>query len=197
MRFRAAVVVAVALVTATAAGCSGDDGAATELPDGGQPTATSPPPTRTPVPAPSKDNTKATKPNDAQASKSPVALDKPTRSGGVVAEVTKIKAVSAKAQLPGEVAGPGLLLTVRLQNKSEDDLDLDVVLVTVYDSTDAPAGEMTMAPNNPMQGSLAPGETASGNYLFTISRSRRSPIVVNVTLPKKTPVMVFRGDAPT
>jgi hypothetical protein len=123
-------------------------------------------------------------------------LDKISSSGGVVAEVTKIKAVSAKAQLPGEVAGPGLLLTVRLRNKSEGDLDLDVVLVTVYDSTKAPAGEMTMAPNSPMRGSLAPGETASGDYLFTIARSRRSPIVVNVTLPTKTPVMVFHGDAP-
>lgn len=200
MKVRSAIVAAVALVTA-AAGCSAGPRAGEQPPDQGpQPSVgSSAEPTRAqtkPVPAPSKGNTEETVSSEPQPSKKPVDLDKSSTSRGVVVEVTDIEAVKAKAQLPGEVSGPGLLISLRVTNKSAQELDLGAVLVTVLDSDEAPGGEMTTAPNDPMKGSLEPGKTAKGAYLFTVPEKRRSPIVINVTLPTDSPVVVFRGDAP-
>lgn len=200
MRVRIEIFAAIALVAAVAVGCSGQSSgedapsqsARSSEHQGSKPTTAK----TEPVPPPSKGNTKETVPSGTQASKKPVGLDESSNSGDVVVKVTDVKTVKAKAQIPGEVSGPGLLISVSVKNNSEKALDLGAVLVTVYDSSDAPAGEMTMAPNKPMKGSLKPGATAKGAYLFTIPKKRRSPIVVNVTLPTGSPVAVFRGDAP-
>lgn len=202
MSVRCSLIAAVAaLVAATAVGCSADAG---QQPQVGESASTSsatsaPNPTKAatkPVQPPTKGNTTETVPAGSQKSSKPVDLDKPSTSGDVVGTVTSLKAVKAKAQLPGEVAGPGLLVSVRLRNESKKPIQLDTVLVTLYDSSKAPGGEMTSAPNKPMKGTLQPGKSAEGDYLFTVPTKRRSPVVVNITLPTGTPVMVFRGDAP-
>lgn len=146
--------------------------------------------------APIPGDSTATVPSPRESTKSPVDLDKPASTGKVVVRVVGLKAVEAKAKIPGEVSGPALAVTVKVLNNSKRPLDTQHLLVTIYDSKQAPGGEMTGAPARPMTGELKPGASASGVYLFTVPVSRRSPVTVNVALPTESPVLVFKGNAP-
>jgi hypothetical protein len=127
--------------------------------------------------------------------KKPVKLDKPSSTGqGVTVRITAAKAIVAKAQLPGEVAGPGVALTLVVHNGSPKPVDLGAVVVTLLDSANAPGDEMSAKPAKPISGILQSGKSATGVYVFTVGRSRRNPISVDVTLTGEAPVLVFKGD---
>jgi hypothetical protein len=128
--------------------------------------------------------------------KKAVKLDKPSAArSGVVVQITEVKAIKAKAQLPGEVAGPAVALTVVVKNSSGKPVDLSAVVVNVLDSDQAPGTEMTAAPAQPLSGQLASGRSRTGVYVFTVGTSRRNPISVTVTLAGEAPVLLFTGDA--
>lgn len=197
MRMRLLAAVTGVTVLAVLSGCTGGAGQSPSgpVPTGvGSPTAAAP---ATSVPPPSPGNTSSTAPNPRESTKPPVKMDEPAKTGKVVATVVKLKAIKAKARMPGEVAGPGLAITVKLVNNSKKAFDSSGVLVTLYDSRNAPGGEMSAPPSNPMTGVLKPGESAQGVYVFTIPVKRRSPVTINLTLPTESPVLAFRGKAPT
>lgn len=206
--------VAVTLLLTLVAACSSDDpgpeataapsptaaatsGSATPVPDPTPTTRTNtlPPPATTPVPPPtpgSVDSTVAPKP---EVSKKPVKLDKPSRTGtGLTAKLVSIKAITAKAQLPGEVAGPALAVTVDVTNTGSKSADLSAVVVTLLDADEAPGSEMTLKPADPLAGKVTAGRTARGVYVFTVPKKKRSPITVTVSF-KDAPVLAFTGDA--
>jgi hypothetical protein len=125
-----------------------------------------------------------------------VELDKPSADGaGVAVRITDVKAITAKAQLPGEVAGPAVALTLKVQNDSSGPVDLSSVVVTLLDADQAPGIEMTAKPSDPLSGTLRAGKSTTGVYVFTVDKSRRNPISVNVTLAGAAPVLLFKGDA--
>ncbi|MET1006927.1 MAG: hypothetical protein ABWX96_15375 [Propionibacteriaceae bacterium] len=128
--------------------------------------------------------------------KPPVKLDKPSNTGsGVTVRITKIKSISSKAQLPGEVAGPAVSLTVTVKNDSAKTLDIGTVVVSLIDSSGAPGNEMTAKPADPLRGTVKSGGTATGVYVFTVDKDKRNPVSVNITLAGAAPVLVFKGDA--
>jgi hypothetical protein len=173
-------------------------GASTGAPSGSAaPSSTLPPPATTPVPAPTPgggiDQTVAPQ---KEVTKKPVKLDKPSDTGeGATVRITSVKAINAKAQLPGEVAGPGVALTVVVKNSSAEPLNIGTVVVSLLDATGAPGNEMSSAPAKPFSGTLASGKTATGVYVFTVGKQRREPISVSVTLTGGAPVLVFKGNA--
>jgi hypothetical protein len=131
-----------------------------------------------------------------EVTKAPVNLRQPSRpSNAVSVRISTIKPITAKAQLPGEVAGPALALTVKIDNQSPQRVDLGSVLVTLADSSGAPGGEMSARPARPLKGRLASQKSASGVYVFTVDEDRRDPIMVLVTLAGETPVLAFKGNA--
>jgi hypothetical protein len=159
------------------------------VPTGAVPTSSVPPPT--------VGSTSGTMPNPKESTKAPVDLNKPAKTGKVVATVVKLRALKkAKARMPGEVAGPALAVTVKLVNNSKKSIDASAVLVTLYDSAKAPGGEMSAPPARPMRGTLKPGGSKTGVWVFTVPVSKRSPVTVNVVLPTESPVLAFRGPAP-
>jgi len=173
-------------------------GPSTGAPSGSTaPSSTLPPPATTPVPAPTPgggiDQTVAPQ---KEVTKKPVKLDKPSDTGeGATVRITSVKALNAKAQLPGEVAGPAVALTVVVKNSSAEPLNIGTVVVSLLDATGAPGNEMSSAPAKPLTGTLASGKTATGVYVFTVGKQRREPISVSVTLTGGAPVLVFKGDA--
>lgn len=173
-------------------------GPSTGAPSGSAaPSSTLPPPATTPVPAPTPgggiDQTVAPQ---KEVTKKPVKLDKPSDTGeGATVRITSVKAINAKAQLPGEVAGPAVALTVVVKNSSAEPLNIGTVVVSLLDATGAPGNEMSSAPAKPLTGTLASGKTATGVYVFTVGKQRREPISVSVTLTGGAPVLVFEGDA--
>ncbi len=155
-----------------------------------------PPPATTAVPAPTPGSTAETVQAKPEVTKKAVELDKPSADGsGVVVRIAGLRAITAKAQLPGEVAGPAVALTVEVENESQRPVDLGAVVVTVLDSEEAPGIEMSAKPADPLSGKLRPGKSTTGVYVFTVDRGRRNPISVNVTLAGAAPVLVFKGDA--
>jgi hypothetical protein len=115
--------------------------------------------------------------------------------GGVTVTIAGVKAITAEARMPGEVAGPAVSLQVRIRNGSARPLDVGSVVVTVTDSADAPGVEMSAPPAQPFRGTIAAGASANATYVFAVGAQRRNPIRVNVTLRGGAPVLLFTGDA--
>ncbi len=159
------------------------------------PTSTLPPPATTPVPPSTPGDVSSTVEAKPEESKKPVTLDKPSSTGtGLTAELVSIKPINATAQLPGEVAGPALSITVKVTNRGSTPASLSAVVVTLLNSDDAPGTEMTATPAKPLGGSVKAGATAQGIYVFTVAKDKRNPVTVTVSI-SDAPVLVFRGDA--
>lgn len=172
----------------------GSDAAPTVTATPTPPTTQTPPTTA--VPAPTAGDVNQTVAAKKEVSKRPVRLEQPSDAGaGVQVRIRSVKAITAKAQLPGEVAGPAVALTVSVRNRSSRPLDLNAVVVTLTDATQAPGNEMSAKPARPLTGHLPVGRTSVGVYVFTVDQDRRNPVSVAVTLAGEAPVVVFKGDA--
>ncbi|HEX8510952.1 MAG TPA: hypothetical protein VF635_15820 [Propionibacteriaceae bacterium] len=149
----------------------------------------------TPVPPPVSGNVDQTVAPKPEVTKKAVRLDQPSvPAPGLRVEITRIRKIAARAQLPGEVAGPALALTVSIKNNSRATVDLSTVVVTLTDSGASPGNEMSAKPSKPFSGRLSRQQTATAVYVFTVPPDRRSPITVNITLAGEVPVLVYKGD---
>ena len=205
---RAAVAAPVLLLAVVLAGCSGgtsggdnpstgQTNSAPSMPASAQPTpaTTSKPPT-TPVPASQSGNVDQTVPSKTVASKPPVAIDKPAMpAAGVVVTLPSIKAITAKAQGPGEVSGPAVAVTVEVKNNTKSAVDLSQTVVNLTAANGDPGSMMTASPAKPLPTSVKPGGSATGVYVFAVPKSQRDPITVEVSISADTPTAVFHGKA--
>jgi hypothetical protein len=150
----------------------------------------------TPVPPPTPGDTSSTVAPRPVETRKPVKLDQPavpTRE--VTVRVTRLRAVQAKAQGPGEVSGPGLELRVQVRNQGSA-LDLSGAAVTLTAADGSPGQMMTGPPAAPLPASVAAGRTATGTYVFTVPKGQRDPVQVVVTLSEKLAVVTFSGSGP-
>jgi hypothetical protein len=154
-----------------------------------------PPPATTPVPPPTPGGVESTVEAKPEVSKKPVKLGKPSTTGtGLSGKVVSIKAMQAKARMPGEIQGPALAITVEVRNTRDKATDLSAVVVTLLDSDEAPGSEMSTDPAKPLAGKLAAGKSARGTYVFTVAKNKRKPITLSVSI-NDDPVLVFTGNA--
>jgi hypothetical protein len=155
------------------------------------PTATQAPATTRVAPTNPVESTVAPRPEETRP---PVKLDQPSSTGtGLTAKVISVQAIEAKAQLPGEITGPAVAITIEVSNTGTRTADLGAVVVTVLDSDEAPGAEMTAAPAQPLTGRLAPKKTTRGVYVFRVPTDKRRPVTVMVTIGD-APVLVFTGN---
>lgn len=127
-------------------------------------------------------------------SREAVDLDQASDAGDDVrVEITHIDRLTAQAKGPGEVSGPALALTVRVENRSDAPLDLGNVVVTLTGADAAPGETISTEPADPLRAQLPPGRTASGVYVFTIGTDNRDPITVAVTLVGGGTVLLYTG----
>ena len=192
-------------------GTTGPDGSVpgvgTTLPvGGGGPGATAPttaegsaattPPAPTEAPSP---DSLVTVPTDTIPVADPIPPDEVADFGtGVTAAIVDVEAVDGVAALPGEISGPALRVTVRLTNGSAAALDLGQTLVDVTYGADRTPGLALGEPGGaPLAGSLAPGASAQGVYVFGIPVDERGQVQVTVMYDVTAPIVVFEGPAPT
>jgi hypothetical protein len=116
--------------------------------------------------------------------------------GGVTVHVTQVTAATTQARGPGEVSGPGLVFTLELANASAKAIDLSNVVVSLLDSTKAPASPISGSPARPFAGRIPAGDHATGVYVFTIPKAHRRSVTLNVSYTTEAPVVVFVGSAP-
>lgn len=148
-----------------------------------------PRPTQTPMPAPVE--------SDAPfAELEPVEPDQTiVTDEGIEISLSKLQAVQGEATLAGETSGPAIRATVRIVNTGSEPLDLEYVTVNAYVGEDrAPAGMLTQPGGAPFEGTLAPGASAEGTYIFSVAESDRDDVTLTVDYLFGAKIAVFRGD---
>lgn len=176
----------------------GDPGAPGSSAASAQPSVPQPPPpagsggplTPTPVATPGSAASEET-----LSIEEPVPVESPKQASGIEVRVAELTAITTTAHIPGEVAGPGLAVRIELVNLSADPIEIDSLVVTLYDSTGAPAGMITSDSDQP-RATLQPGETLSGIFRYTIVNDLRDPVTIEVSLPNHPTLLAFQGGAP-
>lgn len=115
--------------------------------------------------------------------------------GGLQVAIVGSESVAGKAKFAGEVSGPALRLTIQIRNRGRVPLDLAYVAVNAYAGRDrTPAPPITRPGGRPMTGTLEPGKSARGVYLFSLSRAERRNVTVGVDVRPGAATAIFRGD---
>lgn len=203
------VVVAVAgLITAAA------------LPPASSPTAsavpaasgsTAPSTTSTPtVSATAKPSASATAKAKAKAKATTAPTPQPTKSAPITqstpaaikkelsVRVTKMEAVAGTADGPGEVAGPSVRFTIRIDDSTGKSVDLSNTVVNAYFGADStPAIALQSPGGKAFPASVKDGGSATGVFVFNIPKASRGTVQVTVDTSVNNPVIAFKGAAPT
>lgn len=157
--------------------------------------STSVPPTPSVFPTPTPGSTDV---EPAESEPIEVDIDEvATVVEGVTAEVVSMTAFESSSEQPGDLAGPALKVVVRVTNSTDAPLDLGgatVNLASGADQNPAPPLGDTVASGLPA--TLAAGESAEGEYSFSIPVDVRSEVGVTVDLLTGEPYVAFRGAAP-
>jgi hypothetical protein len=115
-------------------------------------------------------------------------------AGAVTAFVASVRSTTAEAIGPGEIGGPAIAVTVEIVNGSANPVDLDLVYVTLNDSTESPGIPTSGNPASPLSGALPAGARAQGVYVFTVAESLRDPVTVFVGFATAAEVASFVGN---
>lgn len=127
-----------------------------------------------------------------------VPLDAPASADdGMRAEIVAIEAIDGNGSGVGNVSGPALKVTLRLDNATTDPVALDYVSVSLTHGTDqTPAPRLDDSSAAPFTGTLEPGATAQGVYVFTVPADDRELVTVSVGYRAGLPYLAFSGAAP-
>lgn len=149
-----------------------------------------------PVPPPTKGDIHQTVPAQKVVTRRAVSLDATAHfTSAIAARLTRVEAISAKGNGPGEISGPALELTIKITNDSKSSIDLGNAVVNLADSRKQPGLPIAGAPAKPFSGTLSGGRSAVGIYVFTVPVGHRAPVSVTVSYTAAAPVVLFVGNA--
>jgi hypothetical protein len=113
---------------------------------------------------------------------------------GIVATLPQIEAIQGSATGPGNIAGPALRVTVRIENGTGEAVALGGVAVNMYYGPErTPASPLDDPSRRSFDGMLAAGESADGVYVFSIPEDARSTVVIEVGYQAGAPLLLFTG----
>jgi hypothetical protein len=113
---------------------------------------------------------------------------------GVVLTVPRIEAIQGAAEGPGNVAGPAVRVTIRIENETGDPLSLDGVAVNMFHGEEnTPASPLEDRTRQPFVGDLPDGEAAEGVYVFSVPADARDLVSVELGYRAGAPRAVFSG----
>lgn len=199
MRRAAAPLAALLVLSPVLASCSSDD-------RGAESTSTTAADAVDATPAAAEDATTTTgvpalsdpAPGDAELPESQTyPLDATAAlTDGVEVRLGSVTAIDATAALPGEIGGPGVQLVAELTNTSSEAVDLSTFSIDLTDADGVSAAQVTTDPARPVMGSLEPGATATGTYVFVIPTTDRADARVVMSLVAGQPQVVLSGSLP-
>ena len=189
----AALVALVAIIWVTSRGEDSSNQATTgseSAADPSPPSTATAPATSDYAPAPTE-----TPVTDLPVQLEPVPLDETAEFGDdVSAELVELAAVEVEGEVPGEISGPAIRVTVRLINGTSQPLSLDAVTVFLYTGADlTPAPQIGDEAGEVFRGSLASGDSAEGSYTFSVAEDDRDDVSVTVSHSPTSTVVVFNG----
>jgi hypothetical protein len=176
---------------APSAGAPSGSAPSGRAPSGSAPETSAPPPV---TPAPTGPTGDVDAPPPAHPA---VALDQPAAVGdGVTASITSIEPIQGTGTGRGNVAGPALRVAVRIDNGTAKPVSLDGVTVGLTSGDDhTPASPLDDPSQVPFAGTVRPGDTADGTYVFSIAEDARDAVTVTVGYRAGAPILVFTGSA--
>jgi hypothetical protein len=126
-----------------------------------------------------------------------VPIDRPAAVGnGIVATLPAIEAIEGTATGPGNIAGPALRVTVRIENGTEQAVSLDGVAVNLsHGPVRDPAPPLEDPSQAPFNGMVEPGGTSEGVYVFSVPTHVRDLVTVEVGYQAGAPLLLFTGPA--
>ena len=127
-------------------------------------------------------------PTRSAALNSPVALD--TR---VTVRLESVSATTVKAVTPGQDSGPAVKVSVSVQNRSTAPVVVDSAVVSLTADKGSSGVGTTAGDPHPLKGSVAPGATARGTYIFMLAPAKGRQITVSVNYSAGEPVAFFTG----
>jgi hypothetical protein len=146
------------------------------------------------VPQPSDGGVKTRVAPKKVVTREPVPVDRTAEvERDLTVRIERTEAIEAKATLPGEIAGPAVVVDLVADNKTSAPVDLSAVVVECIDAAKAPCNRISSDPAKPFSGTVPAGATATGRYVFVIPKDQRKSVSLVVTLTGDRPVVVFRG----
>jgi hypothetical protein len=125
----------------------------------------------------------------------PVATDQTATFGNrVTARISSLKRINAVARGVGEISGPAVAVSFRIENGSGNSIDVGSVTANLQDAAGTPSTSMIGSPAEPFAGSVAPGRSGTGTYVFALSKSHRNPVTISLSYTPVAPVVLFEGN---
>jgi hypothetical protein len=147
-----------------------------------------------PVPAPSGGTLDQVIASPSPVPTVPVTIDKAAVvDAGVTIRLSSVTATKVKAETPGEVSGSAVVVTVVVSNKGTATASVDSAYLDLV-ADDGTFGIATTAgPGDPLHGSIAPGASAQGSYVFMLPTPRGRDVTITVSHAAGAPVAQFEG----
>jgi len=124
----------------------------------------------------------------------PVPADEPATFGeGLEVRAVDQRTTELTAMVPGEISGPGVVVTLAFHNGTGAPVDLDGVRVNAYDALGAPATEIELPDADPPSGLLAPGADAEGTFAFSMAGQDVGAMRLEITSTGSSDVVVLTG----
>ncbi|NEK85472.1 hypothetical protein GCU60_06820 [Blastococcus saxobsidens] len=126
-----------------------------------------------------------------------VAIDAAAAVGnGIVATIASVEAIEGTAVGPGNIAGPALRVTVRIENGTAEAVSLDGVAVNLaYGADRTPASPLDDPSRRPFTGMVDPDRSGEGVYVFSVPTDVRDLVTVEVGYQAGAPLLLFTGRA--
>jgi hypothetical protein len=113
---------------------------------------------------------------------------------GIAAAIASVEAIDGSAVGPGNIAGPALRITVRIENGTGEAVSLDGVAVNLsYGADHTPASPLDDPSRAPFSGMVDPGASGVGVYVFSVPTDVRDGITVEVGYQAGAPLLLFTG----
>ena len=112
---------------------------------------------------------------------------------GVTIQLASVTATKVTAETPGETTGSAVVVTVVVTNKGTSTASVDSAYLQLV-ASDGTLGIGTTAGNGkPLTGTIAPGASATGSYVFMLSTPRGRDVTITVSHAAGAPVAQFEG----
>jgi len=116
----------------------------------------------------------------------------------VTVAVTNLEAVQGEAQGVGEVAGPAVRVTLKVNNATADQIDLSTAVTTMYFGDDQTPAQQLSGPGQVLPPTdLSPDSAATFTLIFSIPAEEREFVTVTFDYSVNEPAVVFSGIAPS
>ena len=154
-----------------------------------------------PVPEPSIASPTATGSPTVEPTRTPTSVrtdldGKVETTSGVTASVEKVEAVTGEARGPGEIAGPALRVTIKVQNGSRAPIRTELGLINVYYGKDrTPAGTLSGPGVAAFPEQIPAGGSGTGTTVFNVPLSERGRVDVEFSYSTNASVVIFSGAA--